>query len=136
MYRHQIKKRVRYGETDQMGYLYYGNYATYYEIGRTEFIRSLGTTYRELEVNHGVMMPVVRMTTKFYLPARYDDEITIVTELAEVPTKFMTFISKVYNEAGDLLNEGEVKLLFVDMKTNKRVDTPDYLLDILMSYFS
>lgn len=135
MYKHETKVRVRYGETDQMGYLYYGNYALYYEVGRAEAIRDLGITYKELEETHAIKMPVLYLESKFLAPAHYDEEITVETCIIEQPTKMIRFDHKVYSPSGKLLNKGVVKLFFVDMKTNKRVSTPPYVGDKIAPYF-
>ena len=104
--------RVRYGETDQMGYLYYGNYALYYEVGRAEAIRQLGFTYRELE-EMGTMMPVAELNSLYFRPALYDDLITVKTILKELPEgSRIQFHSELYNEAGQLLNKGVTTLVF------------------------
>lgn len=135
MYTHEYQKRVRYGETDQMGYLYYGNYAQYYEIGRVEMIRSLGLTYREIEEEHGILMPVMALNTRFVRPARYDELVTIRTSLRELPLKTITFHMELFNEQGKLLNGGSVKLCFVDKGSNKTIPTPGFLVDKLRPYF-
>lgn len=135
MYTHEFQKRVRYGETDQMGYLYYGNYAQYYEIGRVEMIRSLGLTYREMEEEHGILMPVMALNTRFVRPARYDEMVTIRTSLRELPIRTITFHMELFNERGKLLNGGTVKLCFVDKGSNKTIPTPGFLVDKLRPYF-
>jgi len=135
MYKHETNVRVRYGETDQMGYLYYGNYALYYEVGRAEAIRDLGITYKELEEDHHIKMPVLYLESKFLAPAYYDEHITVETYIKEMPTKMIRFDHSVYNPQRQLLNKGVVKLFFVDMKTNKRVSTPAYVGDKLTPYF-
>jgi len=135
MYKHETKVRVRYGETDQMGYLYYGNYALYYEVGRAEAIRDLGITYRDLEEVHQIKMPVLYLESKFLAPAHYDEEVSVETTIKELPTKMIRFDHKVFNPSGQLLNKGVVKLFFVDMKTQKRVSTPTYVGDKIAPYF-
>jgi len=85
MYAHEIQLRVRYGETDQMGYLYYGRYAEYYEVGRVELIRSLGLTYKDLEEQHGIWLPVASLDMRFVRPAYYDDLLTVRSELRKLP---------------------------------------------------
>ena len=135
MYSHEFQKRVRYGETDQMGYLYYGNYAQYYEIGRVELIRSLGLTYKTLEEEHGILMPVVSMNTRFVRPARYDELITIRTTLRQLPDQFIVFHMELFNEKGKLVNGGTVKLCFVEANSQKTIPTPDFLVDKLKPHF-
>jgi acyl-CoA thioester hydrolase len=128
--------RVRYGETDQMGYLYYGNYALYYEVGRTHLIRELGLTYRELETQ-GIIMPVAELHSKYLRPALYDDLITVKTILKELPTDHkITFHSELYNEEGALLNIGATTLVFLELPDKKRRPMPEVLHDKLAPYFS
>lgn len=135
MYTASTKIRVRYGETDQMGFLYYGFYALYYEVGRAEAIRDLGLTYRELE-EMGVMMPVVEMHAHYYRPALYDDLITVKTILKEMPEgSKIQFHSELYNEKGELLNKGVTTLVFVDSKEKKKVTIPQQLKNCLQPYF-
>lgn len=135
MYKHNTNIRVRYGETDQMGYLYYGNYASYYEVGRAEAIRALGISYKELEETHKVMMPVLYLESKFLRPAYYDEDISVETCILTKPTKLIQFDHKVYNEKEELLNKGVVKLFFIDMTNNKRISTPPYVADKIYPYF-
>ncbi len=135
MYIATTQIRVRYGETDQMGYLYYGNYALYYEVGRAEAIRELGFTYRELE-EMGVMMPVVDLHVQYYRPALYDDLITVKTILKELPeSSKIQFHSELYNEAGVFLNKGVTTLVFYDPKEKKKVDMPEILKSRLAPFF-
>jgi len=135
MYEHLVKKRVRYGETDQMGYLYYGNYALYYEIGRAEMLRSLGLTYKTMEEDWGIMMPVVNMSTRYLRPARYDEEITIRTQLRVLPEKDIIFHFELFNPNGKLINGGRVALCFVEVEANARVQCPTPLLELLRPHF-
>jgi acyl-CoA thioester hydrolase len=135
MYTSITQIRVRYGETDQMGYLYYGNYALYYEVGRAEAVRQLGFTYRELE-EMGVMMPVVELHSNFYRPALYDDLVTVKTILKELPDgPKIQFHSELYNEQEQLLNKGVTTLVFYDPKEKKKINMPDALLARLASFF-
>ncbi len=135
MYTHETQTRVRYGETDQMGYLYYGNYALYYEVGRAEMIRDLGLSYKEMESKLGVMMPVMSLQMRFVRPALYDELVTIRTTLRELPTSTITFHMELFNEKKKLLNGGLVKLCFVEMATNRTVAPPQYLIDKLQPFF-
>ncbi len=127
--------RVRYGETDQMAYLYYGRYALLYEIGRVEMLRDLGLTYANMEGEHGVMMPVMSLNQRFVRPARYDELLTITTTLRRLPVDTITFYVEIHNEKGKLVNGGSVKLCFIDVKTAKAVSAPPYLLEKLQPYF-
>ena len=135
MYTATTQIRVRYGETDQMGYLYYGNYALYYEVGRAEAIRELGFTYRELE-EMGIMMPVVKLQCDFLRPALYDNLITVKTILRELPTgSSIQFHSELYNEDDQLLNRGITTLVFYDPLAKKKVTMPPELLNRLRTFF-
>ena len=118
MFTHSTKLRVRYAETDQMGYMYYGNYAQFYEVGRVEMLRSLGMTYKSMEES-GIMMPVLDMKCKFIKPALYDEEITIRVTVAKMPALRIHFAYQLYNEKEELINEGETTLVFIDIKRNK-----------------
>lgn len=135
MFTHEFTKRVRYGETDQMGYVYYGNYAQYYEIGRVEMLRSLGLTYKDMESELGIMMPVASMQIRYLRPARYDELIRIRTSLHELPGKYINFHVELYNEEDRLINAGEVRLCFVDMKTGKTTEPPEKLVEALRPHF-
>ncbi len=133
MYTFDFKKRVRYGETDQMGYLYYGNYAQYYEIGRVEMLRSLGLTYRAMESEHGIMMPVMTLDMRFVRPALYDELLTIRTTLRHLPQQFIRFYVEIFNEKNKLVNGGSVKLCFV--QNGQTIPAPSFLLEKLYPYF-
>ncbi len=135
MYSFDVQKRVRYGETDQMGYLYYGNYAQYFEIGRVEMLRSLGLTYKEMEQEHGIWMPVVYLETRYVRPALYDELLTIRTTLRKLPEKFITFHMEIFNEKNKLVNGGSVKLCFVEAQSGKTIYAPEFLLEKLRPYF-
>lgn len=127
--------RVRYGEVDQMGFLYYGNYALYYEVARAEIMRENGYPYSKMEKD-GVVMPVVNMKTKYLKPAHYEDLIrveTYIMELRDIP--FITFHHKLYNEKNELINVGEVTLTFFNLASQKKVAMPDKLRNILLPYF-
>jgi acyl-CoA thioester hydrolase len=134
MYSCDISQRIRYGETDQMGYVYYGRYAEFFEIGRTELIRKLGMTYRDLE-SSGILLPVVRMSVKYNKPAVYDEVINIRTTLRSLPTARITFFYEIYSEAGDLINEAECQLVFTDSISRKPVRPPKILMDALKPFF-
>lgn len=136
MYESTTSIRVRYGETDQMGYLYYGCYALYYEVGRAEAIRQLGFTYRQLE-EMGIMMPVVELNAKYLRPALYDDLVTVKTILKQLPdSSRIQFHSELYNEQQQLLNVGVTTLVFYDPKEKQKVNMPQELLDRLSPFFS
>ncbi len=123
--------RVRYGETDKMGIVYYGNYATYLEQGRTEWLRDIGFSYKWMEDN-GIHLPVVELSIKYKAPARYDDVLTITTFLKKIPTYRIEFSYEIHNQGGQLLITGETSLVFVNSSTNKLQRAPDYLLEKLV----
>lgn len=134
MFTHEFQLRVRYGDTDQMGYVYYGNYPYYYEQARAEVIRSLGFSYKQLE-EAGTIMPITRMNIKYIAPALYDELLTIKTIISEMPHRLITFKYEVYNETGKLINEGENQLIFVDKTTRKVKSSPEQLRTALLPYF-
>src|SRR3978361_2112783 len=111
MFEHSTKIRVRYGETDQMGYMYYGNYAEFYEVGRVEMLRSLGMTYSAMEAE-GIMMPVLELSCKYLKPSLYDDEISVKVIMAKMPGVKIHFRYELYNSNNDLINTGETLLVF------------------------
>ncbi|MFK7807053.1 MAG: acyl-CoA thioesterase [Saprospiraceae bacterium] len=127
--------RVRYAETDQMGYVYHGTYVQYYEVGRVEALRSMGLSYKQMEEDFGVMMPVVSLSQRFVRPATYDDLLTITTVLRKLPEMFITFHFEVKNEAGKVVNGGEVRLCFLDAKTRRPVMVPEYLLERIKTFW-
>ncbi len=134
MYTSETFIRVRYGETDQMGYVYYGNYAMYYEVGRVESLRKLGLTYKELEAM-GVMMPVLENKSKFLSAALYDDHLKIVTTIREKPGVRIRFEYEIFNGEGKLIHQGETTLAFVDKNTGRPCRPPQVFLDVLKLYF-
>ncbi len=127
--------RVRYADTDQMGYVYYGNYARYYEIGRVEALRALGFHYKEME-DSGIMMPVYDLHCKFHQPARYDDLLTIRVKILRPPTVRVCFEYEIRNQEQLLLNTGSTTLVFQNIKTGKLCPCPEDLSDKLRPFFS
>ena len=122
--------RVRYGETDQMGVVYYGNYAQYLEQGRTEWLRELGFSYKWMEANN-VQLPVVHFSIDYKLPAFYDDLLTIETKLTKMPTVKIEFYYEIYNESKQLLATATTILVFINSTTKKIMKAPKYLIDKL-----
>lgn len=131
----KVKIRVRYAETDQMGYVYYGNYATYYEVARVESLRNLGFSYKLLEAQ-GVMMPVVENKSKFIRPGKYDDLLTIKVTVDKMPAKRIIFKYEIYNEQEKLINLGETILAFVNMKNGRACDAPESIRTLLEPFFN
>ena len=135
MIKAKTKLRVRYGETDQMGYAYYGVYAQYYEVGRVEAMRLLGFSYKDVEAK-GILMPVTDYTISYKKPAYYDDEVTIVTTINEVPKGArIIFDYECFNQNNELLNTGKVTLVFIDKAKNKPVAAPEWFLQELLKHF-
>ena len=135
MLSHTIEIRVRYAETDQMGYVYYGNYATYYEVARVESLRNLGFSYKSLE-EEGILMPVTENKSKFIRPAKYDDLLTIKVMVKKFPTNRITFEYEIYNERKKLINLGETILAFVDKKTGRAHEVPESIAKLLKPFFN
>lgn len=115
--------RVRYGETDQMGYCYYGNYAQYFEVGRVEALRGLGMSYKSLEES-GFMLPVSDYQVKYIRPARYDDELTITTYIVELKGVRLIFNYEIHNEEKELISTASTTLVFVDKQTMRPTQPP------------
>ncbi|WP_413668179.1 acyl-CoA thioesterase [Mucilaginibacter sp. Mucisp86] len=134
MFEHTTKIRVRYGETDQMGYMYYGNYAEFYEVGRVEMLRSLGLTYKGMEES-GIMMPVLELKCKYLKPALYDEEISIRVIMDKLPGIRIHFKYELTNPKGELINTGETLLVFINMKANRPCLPPQDFTDRLMPFF-
>lgn len=134
MYRHTIQLRARYGETDQMGYVYYGNYASYFEVARVEALRNLGMSYKQLE-EEGVMMPVLENHSYYHHPAVYDDRLSIEVSIKEMPSAKITFHYRIANEEGILVHSGETKLAFMRADTKRACRPPQKMLELLQPYF-
>jgi acyl-CoA thioester hydrolase len=126
MLSHEITFRVRYGETDQMGYVYYGNYAQYFEMGRVEWLRRLGISYKRMEAS-GIMLPVLNLNIDYIKPGKYDDLLRLKTTLLKKPSVRIEFGFELYNESNELLTTGYTSLVFIDMEKNKPTRTPDYI---------
>lgn len=134
MFIHKTKYRVRYADTDQMGYVYYGNYARLYEIGRVEALRSLGFSYKEME-DSGVMMPVYENKSRFIAPALYDDLLTIKTTIKSLPAFRVVFHYEILNSSEKLVHTGETTLVFVKIENNRLTVAPKNLLEKLNFFF-
>jgi acyl-CoA thioester hydrolase len=127
---HQTQFRVRYSETDQMRVVYHGNYAQYFEVGRVEWLRNKGVSYKWMEEN-GIMLPVVSLTMNYKKPARYDELLTLKTILKKQTAVKIEFDYELYNEANELLTTGNSILVFVDMKTGRPIAPPTYIFELL-----
>lgn len=127
---HLSQFRVRYSETDQMRVVYHGNYAQYFEVGRVEWLRNIGVSYKWMEEN-GIMLPVVSLSINYKKPAFYDDLLTLKTILKKQSTVKIEFDYELYNEKQELLTTGNSILVFVSMKTGRPIAPPQYILDLL-----
>ncbi|SNS51563.1 acyl-CoA thioester hydrolase [Belliella buryatensis] len=134
MFQAETQVRVRYAETDQMGYVYYGNYAMYFEVGRVEALRSVGFSYKRMEAD-GIMMPVLEQQTKYLKPGKYDELLTIKVKIPEMPGIRITFEYEVFNEVHELITTGKTTLTFLKTDTHRPSRPPQYLLEILKPYF-
>jgi acyl-CoA thioester hydrolase len=134
MYQSETSIRVRYGETDQMGYVYYGYYAMYYEVARVEALRRLGLTYREIETM-GIIMPVLENHSKFLQAGKYDELLRVVTTIKERPSVRISFHYDIYNEENKLIHQGQTVLAFVDQKTGRPCRPPKAMMDVLEPFF-
>lgn len=134
MYKSETSIRVRYSDTDQMQYVYYGNYASYYEVGRVESLRQLGLTYRELEAM-GIIMPVLENHSEYLQPALYDELLRVVVTIPEKPSVRIRFQYQIFNEKGTLIHRGETLLAFVNQKTGRPCRPPEAFQKVLEPYF-
>jgi acyl-CoA thioester hydrolase len=130
----ETRIRVRYGEVDRMGYLHHSTYALYFEQGRTDLIRNLGMSYREIE-DRGILMPVREIHIRYFLPAKYDEEVIVTTRLAKRPDVRLEFEYKVHNLTGDLLCEAGTTLVFTDSITRKPIRMPGFFRLLIGHYF-
>ena len=136
MYESSTQIRVRYAETDQMNVVYHGNYVQYFEVGRTESIRQLGFTYKDMEAM-GIIMPIVEVHAKYLRPAHYDDLLTIKTILKELPNDYkIEFHQEIYNQSNKLITVGRVVLYFIDAKTKEKTTMPQHLYEKLSIFFN
>ena len=126
----EIEIRIRYGETDQMGHVYHGNYAQYLEMGRLELLRKPGVSYKKME-EEGVMLPVISLNLNFKKSAYYDDVVNVKTQLKKIPSVRIEFDYEITNQQGEILTTANTVLVFVNMKTGRPMKCPDYLLDKL-----
>ncbi len=135
MFSTDIALRVRYAETDKMGYVYYGNYAVYYEVGRVEALRQLGFSYSALE-KEGIIMPVVSLHIDYIKPAHYDEVLRLVVQVSSPPLARLTFDYKLYNAEDELLNQGSTILAFLQADTRRICRVPATLQACLAGFFT
>lgn len=135
MFTHETQVKVRYAETDQMGVVYHGNYAQYYEIARTEcFEAASGLTYESMEAD-GVMLPILELQSKYLKPALYNQVLTIKSVVSELPTVRLKVTYEIYNESKELINIGSTTLVFVDKVTRRPCHPPESFMKNVRQYF-
>ena len=135
MYQYKHSLRVRYGETDQMGFVYYGNYAQYFEVGRVEALRNIGIVYSELEKD-GIMLPVLDLNLRYYKPAHYDQLIDIYVTIDQLPGAKIKFDYIIKDESSNILVKGSTNLVFVNKKNGKPMRAPSWIIDKLSMFFN
>ena len=134
MYANEIQIRVRYAETDQMGYVYYGHYAAYFEVARVEMLRSLGFSYKMLE-EKGIILPVLNYSIKYIRPAFYDDLLKIKTIIKDLPAARIRFDYETFNEKEELINIAETTLVFVNKKSGRPSAPPKDFMEVIRGFF-
>ena len=134
MYTHSTQIRVRYSETDQMGFVYYGHYFTYFEVARVESLRALGYSYRELE-DAGYLLPVLENHIRYIQPAKYDDLLTVKATIPEPPSVRLNFDYEIYNQEEKLITRAETLLVFLSQETNGPVRPPQFFTDLFKGFF-
>jgi acyl-CoA thioester hydrolase len=134
MFTSETQIRVRYAETDQMGYVYYGNYAMYFEVARVESLRAAGFSYKKMEED-GIIMPVLELHTQFVRPGKYDELLTVRTRIPEMPGIRIKFDYEVVNEKDETITKGWTTLTFLKKDSHRPCRPPQYLLDLLQPYF-
>ncbi|RLD23773.1 MAG: acyl-CoA thioesterase [Bacteroidetes bacterium] len=135
MYNAETTIRVRYSETDQMEYVYYGNYAAYYEVARVEGLRQLGLSYKDLE-DSGIMMPVLETHSYYHKPAKYDELLTIKVTIPQLPLVKIKFEYIIYAENGDKIHSGDTTLVFINMSNGKPTRAPEVMKNLLAPFFN
>jgi len=134
MYTAETQIRVRYAETDRMGYVYYGNYAAYFESGRVEALRALGLSYRVME-EQGVMLPVLSFQIKYFKPAFFDDMLTIKTTLKELPSGTRIHFHYETWKNDVCINQGETSHVFVRTDNGRPCPIPESVIEKLSAFF-
>ena len=134
MYKAELEIRVRYGETDRMGYVYYGNYAQYFEVARVEAMRVFGITYKDLEDN-GILLPVYEYQVTFLKPAYYDDMLLIKTTIPTIPQARIEFQYQTFNSRNEMVNRAQTTLVFIDKASGKPIKAPEFFVEKLRAHF-
>lgn len=132
-FKHEITLRVRYSETDQMGYCYHGNYAQYFEVSRVETLRHLGVSYKRLE-EQGFMLPVAELSIKYKAPAKYDDALRVQTSIVEMKGARLEFDYTIMNEDDQIISTAHTTLVFVAKETMRPISPPESFVKIIEPY--
>lgn len=135
MFQTEIKIRVRYSETDRMGYVYYGHYSTYYEVARVEAIREIGFSYKKLEDEHGILLPVRENWSRYISPAHYDDLLTVKVSIKDMPGIRFEFHYEIYREENEHIHSGKTTLVFINKESGRPCKPPVELTEHLKPYF-
>jgi acyl-CoA thioester hydrolase len=135
MYQSETKIRVRYADTDQMGFVYYGRYLEYLEVARTDAMRELGVRYADLEKKENIALPVTRVDIRYKRPAHYDNDLILRTTIPEMPTSRIAFETEILNLDERVINTARVELCFIDITTGRPTKPPKHLLDQLRPHF-
>ena len=122
----EIEILVRYSETDQMSFVYHGNYVKYFEIGRITWLKKLGISYKQMEKD-GVMLPVIELKINFKQPASFDDKLILTTRLKSIPSYMIEFDFEIKRD-DQIITIGYTKLVFLNTKTNKPMRCPESIL--------
>ena len=130
---HETQLRVQYYETDQMGVVHHSNYIRYFEVGRTELMRNIGLSYKEVE-DSGTVMPIATVEVRYFFPARYDEILSIKSAIKEMPKARMMVYYEIYNEQGKLLADGSTTLAFVSKETGRPQRAPEAMIAVLSQY--
>ncbi len=134
MYSHIVNIRTRYSETDRMGFVYYGNYATYFEVARVEALRNIGVLYRKYE-DVGIVMPVLNLNIDYKKPGLYDELLEIKVTIPELPELRVRFTYETRNEKGELLNTAETTLVFMNKTSGRPVRVPEEFVNALKPFY-
>lgn len=132
-YSHVLPLRIRYSETDQMGFCYYGNYPVFLEVARVEMLRNLGVVYADLE-KQGIILPVKSLEIDYKLPLRYDELFTIETTLTEISSCTITFSYQFFGEDQKLRTTASTTLVFTNSSTFRPCRVPEELLRLITNY--
>ena len=130
----ETKIRVRYGECDPMGIVYYGNYLLYYEVARSEMLLQNGMSYSEIE-KKGILLPVIHADLDYLSSGFYNDLLTVKSTLLELPLVKLKFSYEINNELGTIINKGSTTLVYLDAKTRRPCRAPEYFLDKMRMFF-